>query len=48
MHARDDGGAGLGLAIVAEVVTGHGGTVSLTESSTGGARFDVRLPRWSE
>jgi len=47
-RARDDGGAGLGLAIVAEVVTGHGGTVSLTESSTGGARFDVRLPRWSE
>jgi len=44
-RARDDGGAGLGLAIVAEVVAGHGGTVTLTESSSGGARFDVRLPR---
>jgi len=44
-RARDSGGAGLGLAIVAEVVTGHGGTVRLTESSTGGARFDVRFPR---
>jgi len=44
-RSSDDGGAGLGLAIVAEVVTGHGGTVSLTESDSGGARFDVRLPR---
>jgi len=43
-RARDDGGAGLGLAIVSEVLTSHGGTVTLTESSTGGARFDVRLP----
>lgn len=44
-RTRDDGGAGLGLAIVAEVVTGDGGTVTLTESSAGGARFEVRLPR---
>ncbi len=44
-RARDGGGAGLGLAIVSEVVQGHGGTVSLTDSSTGGARFDVRFPR---
>lgn len=43
-RTRDAGGAGLGLAIVAEVVAGHGGTVSLGESASGGARFDVRLP----
>lgn len=41
----DAGGAGLGLAIVAEVVAGHGGTVTMSESSNGGARLDVRLPR---
>ncbi len=44
-RARDAGGAGLGLAIVAEVVAGHRGTVSLSESAAGGARFEVRLPR---
>lgn len=44
-RTRDAGGAGLGLAIVAEVVAGHGGTVTLTEAPNGGARFDVRLPR---
>lgn len=44
-RASDDGGAGLGLAIVAEVVSAHSGTVGLSESSSGGARFDIRLPR---
>jgi len=44
-RTRDAGGAGLGLAIVAEVVAGHRGTVSLSESAAGGARFEVRLPR---
>lgn len=44
-RSRDAGGAGLGLAIVAEVVASHGGTVSLTESSSGGASFEIRLPR---
>lgn len=44
-RTRDAGGAGLGLAIVAEVVAGHGGSLSLTESPGGGARFEIRLPR---
>jgi len=44
-RTRDAGGAGLGLAIVAEVTAGHRGTVSLSESAAGGARFEVRLPR---
>lgn len=43
-RARSHGGAGLGLAIVAEVVAGHRGTVTVTEASAGGARFEVRLP----
>ncbi|WP_112238600.1 sensor histidine kinase [Kribbella monticola] len=41
---RGSGGSGLGLSIVQEVVRGHGGTVRITESSLGGARFVVTLP----
>ncbi|MBA3743044.1 HAMP domain-containing sensor histidine kinase [Sporichthya sp.] len=43
-RARDDGGAGLGLAIVAQLVAAHGGTVSITRSALGGARVELRLP----
>jgi signal transduction histidine kinase len=43
-RARADGGAGLGLAIVAEVVAAHGGTVDVGGSPLGGALFRVRLP----
>lgn len=43
-RSRDAGGAGLGLAIVAELAAVHGGGASVTESPLGGARFTVRLP----
>jgi signal transduction histidine kinase len=43
-RARADGGAGLGLAIVAEVVAAHGGTVDVVAGPLGGALFRVRLP----
>jgi signal transduction histidine kinase len=43
-RARSDGGAGLGLAIVAEVVAAHGGTVDVVDGPMGGALFRVRLP----
>jgi len=45
-HARDPhgGGVGLGLAIVADIVTAHGGTIEVSRSRLGGARFRVRLP----
>jgi signal transduction histidine kinase len=43
-RARDAGGSGLGLAIVKEIVAAHGGTVTLSSSAAGGARFVVRLP----
>jgi signal transduction histidine kinase len=39
-RARVDGGAGLGLTIVRELVTGLGGTVQVTD----GATFVVTLP----
>jgi signal transduction histidine kinase len=40
---RPAGGAGLGLAIVGEVVAAHGGSVVVTDSAVG-ARVVVRLP----
>jgi signal transduction histidine kinase len=41
-RARDAGGAGLGLAIVRELVRRHGGTVTLADAGPG-LRVDVRL-----
>ncbi len=43
-RTRARGGVGLGLAIVAEIVRVHAGTVEITESPYGGARLTVRLP----
>jgi signal transduction histidine kinase len=44
-RGRDEGGAGLGLGIVRELVRGHGGTVRLVDAGTGpGFRVEVRLP----
>ncbi|MBH5337052.1 HAMP domain-containing histidine kinase [Streptomyces pactum] len=43
-RSRDDGGAGLGLAIARDVVRRHAGTLTVGAAADGGARFDVRLP----
>jgi two-component system, OmpR family, sensor kinase len=43
-RGRDDGGAGLGLAIVAALAGAHGGTVDASNPAGGGALFTVRLP----
>lgn len=43
-RARDDGGAGLGLAIVRSIVTSHGGSVRVEAAPIGGARLIVDLP----
>ncbi|MEM7565358.1 MAG: ATP-binding protein, partial [Pseudomonadota bacterium] len=37
-------GSGLGLAIVQKIVDEHGGSVRVSQSDKGGARFTVRLP----
>jgi signal transduction histidine kinase len=37
-------GVGLGLVIAREIVTAHGGKLSLVESSAGGTTFRVELP----
>ncbi|RPF39009.1 cell wall metabolism sensor histidine kinase WalK [Streptomyces sp. TLI_185] len=44
-RTRDDGGAGLGLAIARDVVERHGGTLTVGQAPDGGALFEVRLPR---
>ncbi|MGN9913629.1 sensor histidine kinase [Phytohabitans sp. LJ34] len=44
-RARDAGGAGLGLAIVRELVRRHGGTVRLADATSGtGLHAEIRLP----
>jgi signal transduction histidine kinase len=42
-RSRDDGGAGLGLAIVRDLVRRHGGRVEVGDAAGGGARFIVTL-----
>lgn len=43
-RSRDEGGAGLGLAIVRDVVGRHGGSIRVEAANSGGARFVVQLP----
>jgi two-component system sensor histidine kinase BaeS len=38
-------GSGIGLAVVRELVTAHGGTVTVDSAPGAGARFTIRLPR---
>jgi signal transduction histidine kinase len=40
-RSRDDGGSGLGLSIVDEVVRAHRGTITISQSPHGGARIQV-------
>ncbi|HEX2315987.1 MAG TPA: HAMP domain-containing sensor histidine kinase [Thermomonospora sp.] len=44
-RARDEGGAGLGLAIAREIVRAHGGDLTVRDAPGGGALFEARLPR---
>jgi two-component system, OmpR family, sensor kinase len=41
---RSTDGAGLGLAIVAAIAEGHGGTVTIDDAPDGGALFTIHLP----
>jgi signal transduction histidine kinase len=43
-RARDGGGAGLGLAIVRELIEAMGGTVSVHSTPGEGSRFSFTLP----
>lgn len=42
-RCRDHGGSGIGLAIVTRVAQRHGGSVQITDSPLGGARFTLRI-----
>ena len=37
-------GTGLGLAMVRSIVEEHGGKITVSDSPSGGARFDIELP----
>ena len=41
---RGTGGAGLGLAIARGLIEAHGGSLSIEQAPSGGARISVRLP----
>jgi signal transduction histidine kinase len=43
-RSRDSGGAGLGLAIARELAVAHGGSLIVTDSHLGGARFELSVP----
>jgi signal transduction histidine kinase len=43
-HTRGTGGTGLGLALVREIATLHGGTVTVGDAPEGGALFQLTLP----
>jgi two-component system OmpR family sensor kinase len=45
---RGKAGAGLGLAIVAEIVAAHGGQITAHNAPDGGALFVIELPRAAE
>lgn len=42
---RREGGVGLGLAIVQQIVQAHGGSITVGTGALGGAAFRIRLPR---
>jgi signal transduction histidine kinase len=43
--SRRDGGIGLGLSVVQQVIQAHGGRISVGRSDWGGTVFSCRLPR---
>lgn len=47
-YSTNPDGTGFGLSIVKEIVDAHGWTVEGTESTSGGARFEIRDVDWAD
>ncbi len=47
-RSRDEGGAGLGLAIAFGIAAAHGGTVQITSTPGQGTRATLRLATWKD
>ena len=45
-EAKESGRSGLGLAIVRQIVEGHGGQVTVRSQLGSGATFTIWLPRY--
>jgi signal transduction histidine kinase len=43
-YTRKNGGTGIGLALVDQVLRGHGGSIAVSERSGGGSTFRIWLP----
>ena len=46
-YTRRDGGTGLGLAVVDQIVRGHGGAIEVASAPQEGTRFTIHLPSGS-
>jgi signal transduction histidine kinase len=44
-YTTSDDGTGLGLSIISEIVRTHGWQINVTDSETGGARFEIELQK---
>jgi signal transduction histidine kinase len=44
LEGANSAGAGIGLAVVRDLVVAHGGTIWIEESPRGGARFALTIP----
>ena len=47
-YTTKEGGSGIGLRSVSQIVEGHGWDITVTESTSGGARFDITSVKFAD